>query len=85
MVADLFEVSVEGCAFLLSVNGTFSGIYDDDEPPFVSTPKEDFGGPAGSTCEGFKALACWENLVLEQAECGLAGAAFMFLPQICSV
>jgi len=43
MVADLVEVAVKGCALLLSVDRVFSGINIDDEPPFVSTPKEGFG------------------------------------------
>jgi hypothetical protein len=52
MVANLFEVTVKGCPLLLSVDGVFSGININDEPPFVSTPKEGFGGSAERIFEG---------------------------------
>jgi len=52
MVAELLEVTVEGCALLLSVNGVFGGIDIYDEPPFVSAPKEGFGGSAEHIFEG---------------------------------
>jgi hypothetical protein len=44
MVADLLEVTVEGCTLLLSVNRIFGRIDIDNEPPFVSAPKEGVGG-----------------------------------------
>jgi len=44
MVADLLEVTVKGCTLLLSVNRIFGGIDIDNEPPFVSAPKEGVGG-----------------------------------------
>jgi hypothetical protein len=81
MVADLLEVTVKGCTILLSVNRVFGGIDIDNEPPFVSAPKEGVGGSIENIFEGLQPLACCENLVLEPAECGLAGTAFMFFPQ----
>ncbi|MGA2402143.1 MAG: hypothetical protein ABSG91_10595 [Syntrophobacteraceae bacterium] len=53
MVAELLEVTVEGCALLLSVNGVFGGIDIDNEPPFISAPKEGVGGSAQRIFEGF--------------------------------
>jgi hypothetical protein len=44
MVADLIEVTVKGFTLLLSVNRIFGGIDIDNEPPFVSAPKEGGGG-----------------------------------------
>jgi hypothetical protein len=44
MVADLLEVIVKGCTLLLSVNRVFGGIDINNEPPFVSAPKEGVGG-----------------------------------------
>jgi hypothetical protein len=81
MVADLHEVTVKGRALLLSVNGIFSGIYIDDEPPFVSAPKEGVGGSADCIFEGFQTLACCENLVFESAQRGLAGSVLMLFSQ----
>ena len=81
MVADLLEVTVEGCTLLLSVDGVFSGINIDDEPPFVSTPKEGFGGPAERIFEGLQSLTRREDLVLESAKCGLAGSVLMLFAQ----
>ena len=52
MVAELLEVTVEACALLLPVNGVFGGIDIYDEPPFVSAPKEGFGGSAEHIFEG---------------------------------
>ena len=81
VIADLVGITVKRCTLLVSVHGIFGGIYIDDEPPFVSAPKEGVGGPADGIFKGFQTLACCENLVLEPAECGLAGTAFMFFPQ----
>jgi hypothetical protein len=53
MVADLLEVTVKGCTLLVPMDGIFGGIYIDDEPPFVSTPEEGFGGSAERIFEGF--------------------------------
>ena len=53
VVADLLEVTVKGCALLLSVDRIFGAIYIDDEPPFVSAPKEGIGGSADCISEGF--------------------------------
>jgi hypothetical protein len=52
MVADLLEVAVEDCAFLISVNRVFGGININDEAPFVSTPKEGVGRSAERIFEG---------------------------------
>ncbi len=65
MIADLIEITVKGCTLLVSVDGVFSGIYIDDEPPFVSAPKEGVGGSADCIFEGFQTLACCENVVLK--------------------
>jgi hypothetical protein len=81
VIADLVGITVKRCTLLVSVHGIFGGIYIDDEPPFVSAPKEGVGGPADGIFKGFQTLACCENLVLEPAECGLAGAASMFFTQ----
>jgi hypothetical protein len=53
MIADLVEITVKGCTLLVSVDGIFGGIYIDDEPPFVSAPKEDVGGSADGIFKGF--------------------------------
>jgi hypothetical protein len=53
MEADLLEITVEGGTFLISVDGVFSGIYIDDEPPFVSAPEQGVGGSADGIFKGF--------------------------------
>ena len=52
MIADLVEVTVEGCTLLVSVNGVFGGIYINDEPPFVSAPKQGVGRSANGIFKG---------------------------------
>jgi hypothetical protein len=81
MVAELLEITVEGCALLRSVNGVLGGIDIYDEPPFVSAPKEGFGGSAEHIFEGPQPLACCEDVVLKARQCRLAGSAFMLFPQ----
>jgi hypothetical protein len=46
VVADLVEVTVESSAFLVSMDRIVSGIYLDDEPPFVSPSKQGVGASA---------------------------------------
>ena len=53
VIADLVEVTVKGCTLLVSVDGIFGGIYIDDEPPFVSAPKQGVGGSADGILMGF--------------------------------
>jgi hypothetical protein len=67
MVADLLEVTVKGCTLLLSVDWIFGGIYIDDEPPFVSAPKEGLGRSADHIFQGFQPLTSCEDVVLEPA------------------
>jgi hypothetical protein len=81
MVADLLEVTVKGSPLLLSVDRIFGGINIDDEPPFVSAPKEGVGGSAQRIFESFQALTRRKDLVLESAECGLPGSTLMLFPQ----
>ena len=81
MVADLLEVTVKGCALLLSVDGIFGGIYIDDEAPFVSAPKEGVGGSAERIFEGLEPLTRRENVVFKARQRGLAGSTLMLFPQ----
>jgi hypothetical protein len=53
VIADLVEITVKGCTLLVSVYGIFGGIYIDDEPPFVSAPKQGVGGSADGILMGF--------------------------------
>ncbi len=80
-VADLIEVTVKSCTLLLSVDGIFSGINIDDEPPFVSAPKEGVGSSADHIFQGFQSLTSCEGVVLKARQCRLAGSAFMLFPQ----
>ena len=81
MVTNLLKVPVEGCALLLSVSGAFGGIANYGEPPFVPAPKEGIADRLSTSSRTFQPNACCENLVLEPAERGLPGAAFMFFSQ----
>jgi hypothetical protein len=68
MVADLLEVTGKGCTHLVSVDGIFGGIYIDDEPPFVSAPKEGLRRSADHIFHGFQPLtSCWD-VVLKSRE-----------------
>jgi hypothetical protein len=53
MIANLVEVTVEGCALLVSVNRVLGGIYINNEPPFVSAPKKGVGRSANAIFKGF--------------------------------
>ncbi len=77
MVANQLEVTVKGRPLLLSVDGVFSGININDEPPFVSMPKEGVGRSADHIFEGFQSLTSCEDVVLKTRECRLAGPTFM--------
>ena len=81
MIADLLEVTVKGCTLLASVHGIFGGIYINDEPPFVSTPQEGFGGSAEHIFQSLEPLPGGENLALEPTECRLPGSAIMLFAQ----
>jgi hypothetical protein len=76
MVADLLKVAVEGGAFLISMDGVFSGIDIDYEMTFISPSKQGVGGSAEAFFEGLQPLTCREDLVLESAECGLPGSTW---------
>ena len=52
MVADLLEVTIEGCTLLVSVDRIVSGIYIDDKSPFVSPSKQSVGASAERIFEG---------------------------------
>jgi hypothetical protein len=82
MLADLPEVTVKGCALLLSVDGVSTGIdIDDDEPLFVPAPKEGVGRSAEHIFEGFQTLTGCEDVVLKARECGLADPAVVLFSQ----
>ena len=81
MIADLFEVTIKGRAFLVSVDGVFGGIDIYDEPPLVSAPKQGVGGSANGIFKGFQTLRCCENTILKTGECGLACPIFMLFAQ----
>jgi hypothetical protein len=81
MVADLIEVTVKGCALLLSVDRVFSGINIDYESPFVSAPKQGIGGPAERIFQGLQSPAGGEYLVLESAQRGLPCSVLMLFAQ----
>ena len=66
---------------MVLVDGIFGGIYIDDEPPFVSAPKEGVSRSADQVFQGFQPLTSCEDIVLKARERGLAGAAFMFFSQ----
>jgi len=53
MIASLVEVAVKGCTLLASVHGIFGGIYINDEPPFVSAPKQGVGRSGDGIFKGF--------------------------------
>ena len=76
MIAHLLKAAIEGGALLFSVDGVFSGINIDDEPPFVSAPKEGAGRSADHIFQGFQPITSCEDVVLEARECGLAGSTW---------
>ncbi len=81
MVADLLEVTIKGCTLLVPVDWIFGGIYIDDEPPFVSAPKEGVGRSADHIFQGFHPFTSCEDVVLKAREYGLAGPIFMLFTQ----
>jgi hypothetical protein len=81
VIADLFKVAVEDGAFLISMDGVFSGIDIDDEMTFVSPSKQGIGGSAEAFFEDLQPLTGREDLILESAECGLPGSAIKLFRQ----
>jgi hypothetical protein len=81
MVADLIEITVKGWTLLVSVGGISGGIDIDDEPPFVSAPKQGVGGSTDHIFQGFQPLTSCEDVVFKATQCGLAGSAFMLFSQ----
>ncbi len=66
---------------MLSVNGVFGGIDINYEPPFVSAPKEGFGGSAEAFFESFQTLTRREDVVLKAREYGLLAPLSCSLPK----
>jgi hypothetical protein len=81
VVTDLFKVVMEGGAFLISMDGVFSGIDIDYEMTFISPSMKSVGGSAEAFFEGLQPLTGLEDLILESAESLLPGSALVLFPR----